>query len=491
MPYIFHSNNRFTLIDSSTKYGVFCQIFASSHGSKPIQIHPQHTLSYSAHMDESGKLYVALMPDDSHLHYYIQEGNRFKRYTLVSNMNSSYHLAAPMIYTLENTPYIIYLSHQANTDTYDFVQENLFQPQLTPLMTCYTEPTLIKSYTTTSKILVFFVTYDEAYHLNAFEICNGTISSTVYLTTASPISDYSICIDDDVLYITYVCELHGKYQVAYFNTQLNQITLLTTTQYPCAPIVFCYCNFIWINAIINSKLQMLISIDDGQTFSLPAPCSLQNNIHRCYFLTHKTSSFVGQEVYACIGSSLKLCTLAMIDLPRFHPNTHIAPELELLLEGFMLSISSAEEMPIAPSSTPQAFSKAHNLTTSDYAATSNHSISSNYPASSKHFTSSNYISSPNHSVTPKYTTSPDYSATPKYTDSPNHSVASNYTDSPDYSETPNYTTSADYSATSNQSSASNRSATSNNTQASSSNSMDAAKNAFMSELSGWELPPRI
>ena len=357
MPYIFHSSNYFTLIDSTPKNGTFCQFFSSAYTPKPIQIYPQHLTTYSAHMDFDGKLYVATMPDAFHLNYYIYEGNRFNRNTLISNTNTNYHLASPIIYTLQNTPYIVYLSHQTHSTAYSFVQENLYHPHLTTLLTSYSEPTLIKSYITKDEVFIFFITCDETYQLNLLRINDSHISSSVYLNSYEPITDYSICIENDTIHITYVAELHGKYQLAYFNNHSNQVTVLATTQYPSNPVVFCYYNLIWINAFINHKLQMLISINNGQSFSMPASCSIQNNIHRAHFLTYKSSSFIGQEVYASISSTLKLCTLAMIDIPRFHSDSMIAPELELLLEGLVLALDNAQIEPqqnpiIPPSSQP-------------------------------------------------------------------------------------------------------------------------------------------
>lgn len=340
MPYIFHTNRYFSLINATPKNGVFCQSFSPS-SSKPIPISSQYTTDYSAHMDTNGKLYVAVMPDAFHLNYYIYEGNRFARNSLISNANSNFILTSPIIYTLQNTPYIVYLSHQAESTSYNFVQENLYNPQLITLLTCHTQPSLIKSYITPYQLFVFFITHDEGYHLNVLQISETQVTSSVYLNSPQPISDYSVCIEEDTLHITYISELHGKYQLSYFNNYSNQITPLVTTQYPCYPVIFCYYNIIWINALINHKLQMIISIDNGKTFSLPAPCSIQNNIHRCYFLTHTTSPFIGQEIYASITSYLKLCTLSMIDFPRFHTDTVISSELELLLEGLLLTIESA------------------------------------------------------------------------------------------------------------------------------------------------------
>lgn len=375
MPYIFHNNHYFSLIDSTQKNGVFCQFFSSSYAPKPIQIQNQNCSAYCAHMDSEGNLYVATMPDAFHLNYHLYENNRFTKHTLVSNSTSNYHLSSPILYDLQNSPYLLYLSHQTHSTAYSFVQENLYHPQLTTLLTCYDEPQLIKHFIVKSQVFIFFVTFDEIYHVNMLHISPYQTTSSVFLNSSQPILDYSVCIDEDTIHMSYVAELHGKYQLNYFNNHSNHVTSLATSQYPCNPVVFCYYNLIWINAFINHKLQMIISIDDGETFSIPVPCSLQNNIHRCYFLTQKFSPFVGQEIYASITSTLKLCTLAMIDVPHFHPDSIIPPELELLLEGLMLTIDSVsnpsfnkvseeDSLPSTPSSKaphpPQSMEEAKN-----------------------------------------------------------------------------------------------------------------------------------
>jgi len=352
----------FSLIDSTPKNGVFCQLFSSSYSPKPIQIQFQATQEYSAHMDHTGKLYVATMPDASHLNYYTFENNRFIKKTLVSNNSSNYTLSSPMIYTLQDTPYISYLSNQAHSNTYNFVQENLLKPNLTTLLTCYLRPEHIKYFTSLDTTYIFYITFDEIYHLNALQITPTAVTTITYLKSSQPIVDYSICFDENTLHIAYVAELHGKYQLLYFNTDTQIITLLATTQHLPQPVIFCYYHALWINAMIEHKLQMFISIDQGQKFSIPVTCSLQNNIHRCHFLTHKSSSLIAYELYASIGSSLKLCTIAMADVEHFHSDTAVSPEVELLLEGLVLASQSkvvisspAQHLPtesLPPSSKP-------------------------------------------------------------------------------------------------------------------------------------------
>lgn len=336
MPYSFYYNHTFSLVDSTPKNGVFCQFFSSAHSPKPIQIQFQGTKEYSAHMDEDGKLYVAAMPDASHLNYYVLENNRFTKSSLISNTSSNYDLSSPIIYTLNHTPYIIYLSHQTHSDAYNFVSENLSQPNLTTLLTTYQPPEHIKYFTTPSGIYIFYIFFDQIYYLNALYITPQSSKVVTFLTSSDPISDYSICIDDTTIHITYVTELHGKYQLFYCNTDHYTIIPLAITQYPSRPVVFCYYHALWINAIIDHKLHMFISMDEGITFSLPVPCSFQNNIHPCHFQSLSDNSLVAQELYASISSTFKLCTISAVDIEHFHSDTIIAPELELLLEGFLV-----------------------------------------------------------------------------------------------------------------------------------------------------------
>lgn len=346
MPYIFYSNHTFTLIDSTPKNGVFCQLFSPSYSPKPIQIQFQGTQEYSAHMDESGKLYVVAMPDAFHLNYYFFENNRFIKNSLVSNSSSNYSLSSPMIYTLQNVPYITYLSNQTHSNTYNFVQENLLQPQLTTLFTSSSQPQHIKYFTTPTSTYIFYISFDESYHLNALHITPTATTTITYINSSQPLVDYSVCIDGNTLHITYIAELHGKYQLLYFNTDTRVINSLATTQYAPQPVIFCYYHVLWINVMIEHKLQMFISIDQGKNFSIPVACSLQNNIHRCHFLTHKSSTLMAHELYASIGSTLKLCTIAMADVEHFHSDTVVSPELELLLEGLVLA--SHSQSPLSP-----------------------------------------------------------------------------------------------------------------------------------------------
>lgn len=354
MPYLFDTPNGFTLIHSTAKNGVFYQAFTSPYSAKPIQICSQSPTSYSACRGSDNKLRVALLLDNFHLNYYSYENNRFEKNILVSSPNSNCLLSFPIICNLsgEDSFSIIYLSHQMNTEIYHFIMETPYKHQQNSLLTLSSTPYFIKSYPTSQSLWIFFVTSDTCYHLHALHLTTEQAHFYTYLNSSVPIIDYSICINENLIHITYVSEVNGQYQLSYFNTFHRKLTHLLITEMPCLPTVFSYYNMIWIHSLINHQLQMMLSIDDGQSFSTPTPCSIQNNVYRSFFSTQRVSPFIGQELYASIGSTLKLCTLAMLDFPRFHSDSHPAPELELLIEGFLLSLENSKAQILPSVSSP-------------------------------------------------------------------------------------------------------------------------------------------
>lgn len=341
--YLFHTNKGFILVNTTPKNGIFCQRFYHSLLPKSLSVYSGRLLDYSATIDQNGTIYIATLPDATHLNYYTYEGNRFVPHTLISNEQSNFELSSPILYTMNQMPYLIYVSHQLLSPNYDFVSENLSRSHLTSLLTLTSQPKLIKSYVTPNEIFIFFVVQDTQYHLNALVITNEGIRHVAYLTSSDPIVDYNVCIEETIVHLVFETEIHGKYQLAYLNTVNQKITTLITTQHPSEPVVFSYYNLIWINAMINHKLQIFLSINNGDSFSIPTPCTLQNNLSRCQFMTYTVSPFIGQELYVSMTPRPKLCTLAMIDMPHFHPDSKVPTELELLLEALSFKLDQLEE----------------------------------------------------------------------------------------------------------------------------------------------------
>lgn len=336
MPYLFHGNKRFILVDHLSKNGLFCQFF-SSHISKPIPVTGASINAYCSYMDASDQLYVATLSDSYQLNLHLLEGSHFSKPKTIAHSTTNYCLSHPLLYCLNNHMYVTYLSHQNDTPTYNFVQESIDSPHLTTLYSLNLPPTNIKPVIPSSEVTyIFFITHDTHYHLYALEISLQQTTLIKYLTSPLPIIDYSVCYHDGIMHITYVSEIHGKYQLCYFNNTLQQITAITTLLSPCHPVIFYYYHALWINLLQEQQLKILLSVDQGESFSMSVPSSLQANLRQCYFFTKEQNAICAQEIYASISSSLKLCTIAMIDIYRLHGENHLPCEIELLLEGLSL-----------------------------------------------------------------------------------------------------------------------------------------------------------
>ena len=342
MSYLFHHNKRFTLVDNSTKMGVYCQFF-TSHPSKIFPITHSNVLSYSCCFPSYEDIYVATLSEGGHILLYSFESSHFSKPQLIASATSNYAIHDPLLYRIDQTLYITYLSHQSDTTTYSFIQQDLHSAQMATLCTLETLPTHIRLFTPSQNVsYIFFITHDNYYHLNALMITSTDIKLYRYLSSPSPITDYSICVHDQIVHITYVTELHGKYQLCYFNPTMSKVTAITTTLSPCKPVIFCYYQALWINLYLDQNLTIYLSVDQGLSFSKPVTSSLQSNIKQATFYTTASDQLSAQEIYFSLGSTLKLCTIAMIDIYTLHSDSHTSPELTLFVEGLAYKKHSSE-----------------------------------------------------------------------------------------------------------------------------------------------------
>ena len=361
MPYLFHSNTRFTLIDYTPKSGLYCQFF-SSHPSKPLPIAGVNTKAYCSYLDDHDVLYVTTLSDIDHIQLQSFESSHFSKAKLIAQSTSHYTLSHPLLYELDHQMYLTYLSYQKETGAYHFIQQNLKTFQMTTLYSPEKCPDQIKQLTFSSNLTyIFFITYDTSYKLQALVLTPTGTRLHEYLSSHVPIVDYSVCYDDEALHITYVAEMYGKYQLYYFNNRTSTITGILTCLSPCKPVIFYYYHALWLNILMEKELQMLLSVDEGKSFSMPVRTSLQSNLRRCTFYTTHTQQLYAGEIYASLTSTLKLCTIAMVDVYHLHHDAGISPEIALLLEGLSLATTKlalptashqVEKMPSPISPTP-------------------------------------------------------------------------------------------------------------------------------------------
>ena len=338
MSFLLHYNNIFSLVDNNSKYGVFCQFYNHTGLSRPLQIQSLNNTDYSAAMDEAGKLHVLTLPSHHQVAYFCYENGRSSKKMLVESTTETYTFSNPMIHLINNETNIFYLSNKALSNAYAIVHQTLSSSSSQTLLETSYHLENLKSITYRNDIYLFFSIQNTDYFLKCLKITNGTTKELTLLYSKIPISDYCVCLHEDHMDIVYVAEFHGKYQLSYYNTQTNLSKILCNTLVPSNPVIFWYYNYLWINYLDDNKLYILLSIDDGNSFSSPVLCSIQNNIRKCTFTTNKNCSLSCSELYASIVNTyVHMSTLFTIDFDHIHLDSKIPIELELLLEGLSLS----------------------------------------------------------------------------------------------------------------------------------------------------------
>lgn len=353
IPYLFHYNNSFALIDYSQRNGVFCQFYNRSSGPRALAIQNGSIADYSACLDHDNVLHVIAMADAFHMNYYRLEGHRFTKDVLVSNITENYHLSSPILYDLNHQLCMIYLSHQDNSSLYSFVHQALDSPDLTTLLNLNIHPEHMKHFTHDGSLYIFYTTTTPHHHqLKSLRITGTQAQEVIWLDISLPIVDYAICFHHEVMHIALVTECHGKYELSYFNTASRIMHSLCTTSTPPTPTIFYYYNGIWLNIMMQNKLHMMLSMDDGETFSIPVPCTKQAYMRPVHFHTTQSTSLSGQLLYASTNHQIILSTLYYIDFEHLHPDVHIASEIELLLDG-LNQLPQREPLPQPPAPMPE------------------------------------------------------------------------------------------------------------------------------------------
>ncbi len=334
MSYVCYYNKNFILIDSSVKNGVFCRFFSPNGKSKSLLLQSTPTTDYSANLTADGKPEIVVMPDSSHIYYYTYAGTQFNKTSLIT-AESNTSLKHPLLYTQNNISQIVYLSQKSSQ--YQLMHQILGEGNSRVLATFHQCPTQIKYYRTPTALYCFYLLKGDHCSLNCIKIETNNVSTLCYLQSEKLITDYSICLRGNEVHICYVLESLRNYQLYYVNPFSFQISPLTSSPTPMAPVIFYYYHGLWINTLIDNKLHLLLSVNSGESFSIPVPCSIQNHLQRSFFVSPPLNHLTAHEVYISLDNKLKLCTLSTIDFEGFHEYNLVPVELELLLEGLSLN----------------------------------------------------------------------------------------------------------------------------------------------------------
>ncbi len=343
MSFILHTNHTFLLVSQNNKYGLFCQLFTANGVTRPLSLQPTATSYYSATLDADGNPHIVCLPTSYKLTYFYYENSHFLKKNLVELPSDTTTLSWPLIHFLGGTIHLFYLTYKASSHMYAFLHTQLDSNKTEILFETSSMPQLFKSSSSDDKIYIFYVLSQPTPCIRCLEFGPSGLNQQNLLTCATPLVDYSFCFYEGDLHLCYVTEENSQYALYYTEPAQEVLTLISTTVSSPMPTLFGYYHQLWLNTLNANKLHVQLSVDGGQSFSVTVPSSLQGSTSRYIFISSEKFMLDVYEVYASIQNTIRISTLAALDIEHIHYDTELPIELELLLEGLRLSSSSCSQ----------------------------------------------------------------------------------------------------------------------------------------------------
>ena len=359
MSYLIRTNtDQLLLLSRSAKNGLYFQTLSSSGLSRPVIINRSNTANYTATIDANQDLHIITQPSKEqiiHLHY---KNNALTRNIILEDPKDIYDFSN--LYTTSTKEYVhlFYTANQPAGDACELIhhilcEESKFETH--PILSFDEKPLILQYMTHDDAIFLFYGEKKQSYVINLMIYKDGSWSKPASVVSSSfPIDDCQFCINHEGhIHLTYVQEKYGRYQLVYKKHQNNiwsDEIVLHTTAADINPCIFSYHRGIWVSFLDNNQLQMILSMDNGNSFSKNVDCSLQSSeLERCHFVLGPNAlppSFRASMLHASLTHPIRAAIISNIDMINFHPDIKSNIELELFLDGaFHLMSVKSEPLP--------------------------------------------------------------------------------------------------------------------------------------------------
>lgn len=348
MPYLIRMNeSQLLLLNHSNNNGVYSQVLSANGLSRPTIISRNANSNYSATLDNDNNLHILLQPSKEqviHLHY---KDKNVTRNTILEDPKNIYNFSNLKTIYATNQVHLFYTAKKPTEDSYELIHHILCKEdkfETCPILSFPSERLDFCYQHYNDKIFILYSELSDSYCLNiiVYENNNWTEPITIKKSTF-PIDDFQFCIDSQGrIHIVYVNEKYGRYHLSYkqyYGEGFSDDISLYSTSTIIYPTIFTYHDGIWINFIGDDKLQMILSMDNGISFSKNVDSSIQNNeLRRCNFLSAPDIlplNFNCNTIFASLSFPIRAGIISSIDMINFHPDLRPNTELELFIDGIL------------------------------------------------------------------------------------------------------------------------------------------------------------
>ena len=335
MPFLLRISDGFIIVDEKPKQGVFYQLYNKDGFQRPIMISPGSCLSYSVTLDPQDTLHVVIESSNHQVTYYCFSPSAPSKRLVLEDSRSMYLFENISIQWFENEPHLFYTVIHPNGLNRSLVHQTLSatSPHLENLATSLPLRTSITYYMMNSTLYIVYPNYEESYCLNMLTFTNQEKNITTLVRSPIPIIDWNMCKHQDTLYLLYKADQYGHANFYLINLATGENLPLPLPENATAPVLLSYLDTLWIHYESNNHYYTLLALPENQTFSSAISSSLQSHVNAYTYIDLLHEDFDASVIYASLSNTLRLSTIADLDIRNIHPDLTNKDELALFLEA--------------------------------------------------------------------------------------------------------------------------------------------------------------
>ena len=356
MPYLFRSSDSFIIVDERPKQGIFYQYYNKDGFSRPLFIHNGPSLDYSVTLDSSHNLHVVVEAMNRQIIYYDLSTTTSRRRVILEDTRTTYLFENLSIHWLENEAHIFYTVLHPNGLNRSLVHQALTEgtPKVENLLTSLPLRTSLTYYVSGSTLYILYPNYEESYCLNMLTFTPSSRQVTTLVRSSIPIIEWNICKHENTLYVLYKADQYGHATYHLINLTAGTDLTIPLPDMVSGPVLLSFLNNLWIHYEASGKYYTLLALPESQTFSTPVLSSLQNHVGNYTYYCANENYFEASSVYASLSNTLRLLTIAELDIRGIHPDLTNKDELALFIEGMHLQQTQVPQPPLSSPAPPKA-----------------------------------------------------------------------------------------------------------------------------------------
>lgn len=348
MPFLFHVEGQFILVDDKPKQGLFTQAYTKSGFSRPTQLAPYPVLSYGAVLAPENRLYGVFKNTKNQVYTFESIGGYTNRSLLLDDAKQNYDFSNLHLAYFNQHIHFFYTAQKPNSKTYSLLYQILDEEpsNLNTLVSDLSPDTNLKILVSPDALYLFYTNAGQHYTLHAIKLTHQ-IETFTLIHSEFPITDFNVCFCNATLHLVYSRDIYGKAQIVYTNTSTPHTMPLTLSSATCHPCILSYANSLWVTYIDNNVLYTLLSVDGGASFLGPTPCSIQSHLNT-YTFASPSYTLMTTTVYASVLNSLRLPPICALDTQGIHPDLVPNRELALLFQSHLTPLASPLTSSLVP-----------------------------------------------------------------------------------------------------------------------------------------------